>query len=703
VILDKDTGAPLSGGLVYFEIDDQRGSPKFVYQITGTSPNYTFTQLPNPMTLSSIGTFVDSLDNPVIPYFYPYDANGDVELYYVRVTSSTGVPQFTREAVPYISSNGSGSVTAAFENEISNPQFAEILFPTTSANYVYNFNAASSQEVIIAPDWSIIVSSVAAATVTVSQVRPAGALNIITNPGTILTINSAGVSSLRLRQRIYGSPNLWGSGWIAGSFVAKTFSGSSAVLEMFYSQSSGVVVDQLIASATLPASGNYAAYPGSFNIPVSTSAEFYPDAYIDIYFEIPLSTQIGLTSVMLASTGQANVSGIIYDQESNYRQIDHLYHYYNLPLQFKPVPSLLTGWDFPLNPTQFGATKTMTTTPAYIWDQTIGATFNTNASVVKSVAYGSFSVTTAPGTSDVVMIMQYLSGFEARKVVATDLSVNIQGYSLTGTADVRVYLMRAPAATPIPTLPNIPGVLHADGTFDTPTAGWTFIPRGNFGQAFAQLVPSTSTPLPAGDIKFTGWEVVEGSELIDTDKFAIIVTFNCPTVSTVINLQSISLTPGDIATRPAPQTVDEVLRECQYYYETSMTPGIVPTAGGDGNGRVAYQLADGSGVNVDMYATPFDIVFNTPKRVANIAGFGIYSPTFGTPGDVDAYVYTNGTFRGSNPKSSTSWTFSVSVRNVRAVGNTATPVISALSVSSSLPWVGLIYYQFSMDSRLGIY
>ena len=77
VLLDKDTGAPLSGGLVYFEQDNQRGVLKPVYQITGSSPNYTYVQLPNPMTLSSIGTFQDALDNPVIPYFFPFDENLD--------------------------------------------------------------------------------------------------------------------------------------------------------------------------------------------------------------------------------------------------------------------------------------------------------------------------------------------------------------------------------------------------------------------------------------------------------------------------------------------------------------------------------------------------------------------------------------------------------------------------------------------------
>lgn len=327
VILDKDTGAPLSGGLVYFEQDNQRGVLKPVYQITGTSPNYTYTQLPNPMTLSSIGTFEDSLSNPVVPYFFPYDEEGDVEYYYVRVTSSEDVPQFAREAVPYVGNQDNAEVLSVITNELSNPQFVEVKFDTSNGAYVYSFSGATDQVVSIAPDWDLIVTAPTTGTVTVTQLTPAGSLNVVTNPGSLLTISSAGVTKLQLRQRIYGSPNLWGSGYLSGTFVAKTYSGTSVTLNMYYSQSNGVVVDQLLVSASLPASGNYGQFPGSFFIPPSTSNQTFPTAYVDIYFDIPLSVQIDITSVMVAFTGATSIANISYDQESLARQIDHLYHY----------------------------------------------------------------------------------------------------------------------------------------------------------------------------------------------------------------------------------------------------------------------------------------------------------------------------------------------------------------------------------------
>ena len=329
VLLDKDTGAPLSGGLVYFEQDNQRGVLKPVYQITGTSPNYSYTQLPNPMTLSSIGTFEDALANPTVPYFYPYDADGVVEYYYVRVTSSEDVPQFVREAVPYVvDTGGSSSVIDAFANELSNPQFAQVLFDTTTAaTYVYSFTSVSDQVVNIAPDWDLIVTAPTTGTVTVSQLKPTGSLNIVTNPGTLLNITSAGLTKLHLRQRLYGSPNLWGDGYLSASFVAKTYSGTNVTLGMYYSQSDGVVIDQLLTSGVLAASGSYAAHPGSVLIPVSTSSQNFPTSYVDIFFVLPLSIEIDITSIMVACTGATPLTNILYDQETLSRQIDHLYHY----------------------------------------------------------------------------------------------------------------------------------------------------------------------------------------------------------------------------------------------------------------------------------------------------------------------------------------------------------------------------------------
>jgi hypothetical protein len=98
--VDKDSGLPLAAGIVTFYQDENRTILKPVFTITGSPPDYTFTQLPNPLILGSGGTFLDGSGNDIIPYLYPYDVDGNPQLYYITVDNYLGVPQFTREGVP---------------------------------------------------------------------------------------------------------------------------------------------------------------------------------------------------------------------------------------------------------------------------------------------------------------------------------------------------------------------------------------------------------------------------------------------------------------------------------------------------------------------------------------------------------------------------------------------------------------------------
>lgn len=98
--VDKDTGRPLAAGVVTFFQDEARTIKKPVYQLTGSPPDYTYTPLPNPCTLSSSGTFQDEDGNDILPYYYPFDANGNIQLYYITVYSSGNVLQFTRQGWP---------------------------------------------------------------------------------------------------------------------------------------------------------------------------------------------------------------------------------------------------------------------------------------------------------------------------------------------------------------------------------------------------------------------------------------------------------------------------------------------------------------------------------------------------------------------------------------------------------------------------
>jgi hypothetical protein len=121
--VDKTTGLPLAGGKVYFYSDVNRATPKPVYTLSGSPPNYSYVELPNPSILSAVGTFQDENGNNVIPYYYPYDVDGNVELYYIEVYSSDDVLQFTREAWPNIVQTAPLSSDESLFNFIPNGQF----------------------------------------------------------------------------------------------------------------------------------------------------------------------------------------------------------------------------------------------------------------------------------------------------------------------------------------------------------------------------------------------------------------------------------------------------------------------------------------------------------------------------------------------------------------------------------------------------
>jgi hypothetical protein len=121
--VDKTTGLPLAGGKVYFYSDINRSLLKNIYTLSGNAPNYSYVELPNPSTLSGVGTFQDEGSNNVLPYYYPYDADGNIENYYIEVYNSSAVLQFSREGFPNLSGSSSDIDIANAINYIPNGQF----------------------------------------------------------------------------------------------------------------------------------------------------------------------------------------------------------------------------------------------------------------------------------------------------------------------------------------------------------------------------------------------------------------------------------------------------------------------------------------------------------------------------------------------------------------------------------------------------
>lgn len=122
LFVDKDTGLPLSNGIVTFYKDGTTTELKDIFKLSGSPPDYGYVALPNPCRLSGIGSFQDDDGNDILPYYYPYDELGKIELYYITVESEGNVPQFTRSGFPNFTQSSNTTLEETI-NFIPNGQF----------------------------------------------------------------------------------------------------------------------------------------------------------------------------------------------------------------------------------------------------------------------------------------------------------------------------------------------------------------------------------------------------------------------------------------------------------------------------------------------------------------------------------------------------------------------------------------------------
>src|SRR6478736_4050174 len=101
-----------------------------------------------------------------------------------------------------------------------------------------------------------------------------------------------------------------------------------------------------------------------------------------------------------------------------------MFNYYKAGLDFKPIPSYLVGWDFPLNPAQFLGSNVPASGAAgskYVWDQTIMFQSEASGINVNRSPSGTLLLQAAAVDSKVAII-QYLSQTEAREILTNPLS-----------------------------------------------------------------------------------------------------------------------------------------------------------------------------------------------------------------------------------------------------------------------------------------
>ncbi len=654
VFIDKDTGEPLSAGVVTFYSEPDYPTLKNVYQLSNnpTTGEVEFTVLRNPLILSGIGTFVDNSGNNLVPYYFPFDGTpgaddpGDPELYFVTVDSSGGVFQFSLDDWPPNAGASGGGSSSGIQsgNALSNPQFSVVSFTEdpTSGTYTYNVSGTDSRYPL-APGWELVTSGTG--TVIVSQ--KSLALDEPSEPPFSLSVQSvgAGLTSVSIVQRLTNSPRIFGNpdgtAVISGYLLAKSSGGSSATISMLYAPPS-VTPTQLFSQGTDPA-GNFTELSGSQTIkaPLNTQDG---SGYVDIIINLPVLTTVQITSAQLLSVeNETDIPGFI--QQTTQEQLNGLMWYYEPQLAYKPIPSYTIGWEFGYNPCQqLGQNVALSglgnNLSRYIADQTIA--FEAVGNVLQYSFNEQSGLTAgAIGSASQFAIIQYLDAVTARELLEGNMAVQLSsayGFSDDLTGYVNLYYTQDATLPVMTTTANLTSgaslvATMSNGQPATFNGTWIKVPRSGLGDA--PFNPEGGFNINS----YTGWDATSITSSLTPTFFAIVVSFTALAAATAVSIRYCSLVKGDIATQPAPMNKAQTLAALQYYYESSYPLGVVPGTPTT-DGIVAVQKITPVTANPTVLIPAyFSIPFMAPKVAAPAVTF--YSPDSGTINTVFGILNAN--------------------------------------------------------------
>ncbi len=233
-----------------------------------------------------------------------------------------------------------------------------------------------------------------------------------------------------------------------------------------------------------------------------------------------------------------------------------------------------------------------------------------------------------------------------------------------------------------------------------PTAAngtWNLVSTSGLPQSFTLLTSLTSTD-------FTAFESLASASLNTVTFMAIVITFDTMSAAQTITLDYGSLVSGTIATRPAPQTNDEVLRESQYFLETTFAQGATVPSAVTGSILSAPMIGTYDGVNTNIsFPQAWGGQWIVAKRA--IPSVGIYSGTTTTPARAQSFMNTVG---GGNltveVDIATKWAAAIYSKKtylfipIIAGGNLETDTTAGNSANCQA-W---IQYHYICDARIGI-
>lgn len=709
--VDKDTGTPLSAGIVTFYEDTNHTVLKPVYKLSAVPGNdYSYTALSNPLFLSAVGTFIDENGNDIVPYFFPYDGtpsstNGDIELYYITVYSAQGVFQFDREAWPNLSADSIiDDDSALTENLLSNPQFAEVSFSPLETTVISVTGSSTATE--IAPDWSIVTSG--SGTVTVQQIATSGASPIASNPPFRLDITSSGLSSpILLRQRLENVPTLLYGGFANGYFVAQSMDGAAHQLIMTFAPSTGAnpaTSYELINQLTEPT--GFSEFTGTKQINGTIDEESARTAYVDITISIPQGAHIQISSIQLIGVPNINAEPG-FTQTTVAREIDHLFHYYRDSIIIQSKDTILTGWDFPKNPYQFIVpTTTTAAVNQYVADQTIViqqqyVKNNIGSNVQTSVDNENCFVVQALSANNQFGLLQYIDTRSMFGVWGGNVSSLVQCKISTSNNTALQVKMR---------LFYISGTPNTISRLD-PISAWEVGGDPTFAAGYTAIAPLNDPVYTLNNgrfdnFSFNQFQLPSGLLHLNSTVGVFIYTIgnmNQTGTPDKFTICSASLVPNDFAITANQKTWDATLKECQFYYEKTYNYTVQPATVSAPGQRLHELVTQLVGTDLKVTSGFLELSY-TPKRAAP-STIDIYSTASTMPDTFHYDVYNSGAVINSGDPAFSSY-FSVLATGENSTTyaqNNVTPIVTySFGATPIVSPFAFLAYQATIDSRLGV-
>lgn len=654
--------------------------PATVYQTPDGTP-WT-----NPIQFLANGTLPDNI------YF---DPGTDTDPIVYRLEFRQGNTQadpliyLVENYIPGVGTGDLPDIGFTTDNQITNAQFSVVNFynPTT-------ITSASNLSLQFAPGWTLDLTASGTGTVTLTQQKFNNTTQSSSNASYGIEINISGWGAAVLKQRFNGNGMLWANKQVSCAVTAEIASGANANISAQVIDSNATVLGQVLPLTTV--TGMLQEYTGHALFPASTNPNTPPAAYIEFQVILPTTVDIVLTSFQLVA-GDLPLE-YSYEQDTIERQIDHTFHYWQPDLNFKPISSYLVGWDFIVNPMQFfnataqavGANKSY-----YAFDQTIF--FQTANSAFTFLQNDKGFIDISAAATSQLAIIQYLDSAVANDIfydaLINGLSVFLEvGASVAQKFTVSLWFNNNTIGTGMTTNDSLVTALDANG-YPTVSSGWTEIKLATLDKAQGTLSGGTAINQNA----FANF--MNSNAYVNGESFAIVIGTDSITMGNSIVLKSISLVPGGIATPPAPQTEDEVLRECQYYYETSFAPGNGITAT-KVNSRFAPATASGAGT-VNLKSLSFSLNYLVPKRIAPGA-LTLYSGVSTTSNKILGNINLSSGVQSAEGNLSDGWTLNNNDPQTAIFIKNSTNTITSTSTAGTL-YDAYITYQYTADARLGLY